>query len=336
MNSDKKICVNYEKRKNAELFNSFQKTDIVEMQNYIPIYNKNFLLNETNYNSLNLNNQWYLTNIKNNISENKNLYNCIIQNKDTSKIKQKKLFFKMAPLLDPFKYLIGKYNLDDLNIFKLPKFNNEETYPKINNENNCAYVDGFFSFLSSLLIYKHDFINGVDYYGSFLGIKQNFSFNIIDDLDYLCKSDFFNKNKNIKFQVDEYQFLFNNEDKKLNPIKIDYSTNKSLSAKSIQEDLFEDIFDISEINNSDDLIDLMDSDLSENNTDITKIQSVKSNSSCSSRTSHTSNDSDSNSTNSQSDEEEEWEDEISEEFDDNLEINATIPQIPIQVICMEY
>ena len=47
-------------------------------------------LDSVNGLSSNLNNQWYLTNIKNNISENKNLYNCIIQNKDTSKIKQKK------------------------------------------------------------------------------------------------------------------------------------------------------------------------------------------------------------------------------------------------------
>ena len=74
----------------------------------------------------------------------------------------------------------------------------KSVHPKIVDENNSAYVDGMFSFLSSTLIHKHNFVHGVDYYGSFLAIKNAFKLNVIDDLEYLCKSEFFNKHKNAR------------------------------------------------------------------------------------------------------------------------------------------
>ena len=48
-------------------------------------------------------------------------------------------------------------------------------------------------------------------------------------MDYLCKSEFFNKNKNINFQVDDYSFLYDNEDeKKLGSAIYDLFENYSL------------------------------------------------------------------------------------------------------------
>ena len=109
------INVNYQKRKNVELFKSLEKENTLNLskiQNYIPIYNRFFTLNETNYNSINLNHKWFISNIKDNNKQdtNKNLYNCTIKNVNNDKTKEKEVFFKMAPLLDPYKYLIGKYN----------------------------------------------------------------------------------------------------------------------------------------------------------------------------------------------------------------------------------
>ena len=51
--------INYKKNKNSELFNkiiSENLLDLEKIQNYIPIYNVFFNLNDTNYNSINLNN----------------------------------------------------------------------------------------------------------------------------------------------------------------------------------------------------------------------------------------------------------------------------------------
>jgi len=368
-NDDLKI--NYVKRKNTELFKLFKKENLTflsEVQNYSPIYNRFFLLNETNFNSVNLNHEWFLTDIKNTVSYNKNLYNCTIQNLQTNKTKKKNLFFKMAPLLDPFKFLIGKYNINDPSLFNLPKLTTNgdigAVHPKLLDYNNSAYVDGFFSFLSSTLIHKYNFVNGVNYYGSFIGVKKDFKLNIIDDLDYLCKSDFFNKNKNVAFQVDDYSFLYEDEEntKKLVPIKIDHNiSNKStLSIKSIDNALFEDIFTEEHLtledlkDNSIELIDILRCET--NLYGETKTTTIKSSSTCSSRTSHTSdnsgpndscnncdettnneseNNDNSENTTSMNSESESGSESESNEFCEEERIEATIPTFPLQVICME-
>ena len=61
--------LNYQKNDNTALFNSFQRPDLLNMvnvQNYIPIYDCYFSLNETNYNSINLNQLNSLQNIETN------------------------------------------------------------------------------------------------------------------------------------------------------------------------------------------------------------------------------------------------------------------------------
>lgn len=357
------LKINYEKRKNSELFKSFQNEELTflsQVQNYIPIYKRFFLLNETNYNSLNLNHPWFLTTIKNNVDDSKNLYSCSIQHSESRKIKKKNVFFKMAPLLDPFKFLIGKYNVNDPTLLKLPNFNSDigDVHPKILDSNNSAYVDGFFSFLASMLIHNHNFINGVDYYGSFLGIKNNFKLNVIDDLEYLCKSEFFNKNKNQAFQVDDYSFLYEQDKEESKPpIKIDHNlSNKSaLSAKSIDNSLFDDIFTLDDLkDNNVELVDITNSDFFTSKE--LRTTTIKSSSTCSSRTSHTSNNENENENDSENinllenesdnnedknvDEEDDsgsdvWTDDNSSEECEEQEIYATIPEFPVQIICME-
>ena len=56
---------NYTKRNNEELFKSFQQEHIQinNCQNYIPIYKTFFEINNSNYNSFNLNHRYYLSKI---------------------------------------------------------------------------------------------------------------------------------------------------------------------------------------------------------------------------------------------------------------------------------
>ena len=56
----------YKKHSNEKLFTTLEKTNlgIKQLQNYIPLYAKFFILNETNWNTINLNNKFYLNNIK--------------------------------------------------------------------------------------------------------------------------------------------------------------------------------------------------------------------------------------------------------------------------------
>jgi hypothetical protein len=244
------ISVNYQKKKNLNLFNKFQTNkhiNLSNIQNYIPIYDKFFLLNNTNWNSINLNNQWSIFDIKetkNKDYDNEHIFNCKLKNisdingEDIDNTQQ--VFIKMAPLLDPFKYLVGKYNYNDPNLFSLPSFDKStKVHPKMSDSNNSSYIDGFFSFLTSKVLYEHKFIHGLDYYGSFLAIKNNYKINIIDDLDYLIQSEFFIKQKGILFNVEDYSHLVSNDEiKQLQPLKISTSLKSNLSIPYLLNALF--------------------------------------------------------------------------------------------------
>jgi hypothetical protein len=336
-----------------------EKTNTIflsKTQNYIPIYNRFFSLNETNYNNINFNNSWYLINIdeRNNEIDN-SIYMCTVKHLTNEKTKKKELFFKQAPLLDPFKFLVGKYDINNNNLFELPKIDSNETtvHPKLLDVNNSAYVDSLFLYLSNQLSNKYFFLHNVEYYGSFLGIKNNYKLNVFDDLEYLMTSEFFNKYKNKLFTIDSYDHLFSSDlDNKKNPISINHNSSiKSLqSVNSINDDLFENIFDSSinsikkdSLNNcSVELEDITNSTFIVNTE---KSTTLKSDSSCSSRTSYT-NDNDleddntscSNSTNTENSEwidEEEDEEEEEEEEDEDDKLFVTIPKFPIQLIGME-
>jgi hypothetical protein len=365
------MLINYQKRKNLELFNSLAKPEslfISDMQNFIPIYTRFFSLNDTNYNGINLNHEWYLSGA-NKFENDNNIYKCKVKNTNNNKQKEVMGFFKMAPLLDPYKYLIGKYNVNDENLFVLPQLTSidSDCNAKFVDQNNSAYVDGFFTFLTSGLKQNHKFSHGIDYYGSFLGIKNDFTFNVYDDIDYLSNSDFFNKNKNVLFKIDDYDHLIQNENPVLKPIKIHTTSAMSqLSAKSFNNEIFDNVFEentngldnLTEntINLSDlaDLVDLTDADMLDNKSN--DRVSLKSNSTCSSRSSYTNDSSndgsiededirgkenDNNSDSGEkvenaSDDSGEWEDDDDDESDEEEErINATIPKFPVQVISME-
>jgi hypothetical protein len=349
------IQINYQKRKNTDFLNSLEDKNslfLSKAQNYIPIYNKFFALSDTNYNTISLNHHWHISSVKKFKHEEEivNLYDCKIKNTN-NKTKEKPIFFKIAPLLDPYKYLIGKYNLADKRLLTLPNLNSTalECHEKYLDQNNSAYVDGFFLFLTSKLLHEHKFLHGVDYYDTFLGIKENYLINVYDDLDYLTNSDYFNKNKNVLFKIDEYGHLFN--ESKLKPIKIDNTSIKSqVTINSMDNDMFENIFEEKDnicFNNE-----LLEENLIIINSKDTNT-TLNSSSSCSSRTSHTNSyDNDNNEDEDEDtiidDEEEEDEnnDENKEEMEEEKEdaeddsedekIMVTIPKFPVQVIGMEF
>ena len=347
------VELNYQKRKNVELFKGLEDSKTLflsKTQNYIPIYKRFFSLNETNWNSINLNHKWYISSIKEGDKENNNLFNCRIKNINTQKTKDKDVFFKLAPLLDPYKYLIGKYDINNKNLFNLPDINSDESNVNLKflDPNNSAYVDGFFIYLTSSLNQTHNFLHGLDYYGSFLAIKNNYKLNVFDDLEYLINSDFFNKNKNVLFQINNYDHIFQDENKKKKPIKIEYnsSAKSNLSIKSFNEEMFENIFENNDLNsenlkelNTCDLVDMTNTNILENNSNTT---TIKSSSTCSSRSSYTSSENSDDNVSEETNDSEiiedchdiESQDDYSTEIEEKIE--ATIPQFPIQVISMEY
>jgi hypothetical protein len=166
MNNTPKFNINYEKvksidldylEKNAvltsqDLEHSYNPFNIDKLQKYNPIYKLFFELSEKNYNKISLNNHYQFLNMD------------TIINTETNTEYNKKVFIKYSPLIDPVRYMTGKYINDADKICNLPILNDPENavLPKIMNENNSSYTDNFFCYLTSKLLHHHNFLNSVE------------------------------------------------------------------------------------------------------------------------------------------------------------------------------
>lgn len=231
----------YRKSPNSDLFKDFEDPNLVNAthpQNYTPLYNNFFKLSASNFNNINLNHKYSLNRITEKISENK--YKGTIKNNEandeandevndkTNDLIDTTIFIKYAPLLDPFKFLAGKY---DLCTFELPKLDEKSKFEKLDCPNNSAYIDSFFIYLTSQLLNYKDFLHGINFYGSFLGIKHEYIIDISDDLDMLFNSHFFYENKQLyKFVNTEQEvLLFNDKSRRhKKPIKFSNDCDASL------------------------------------------------------------------------------------------------------------
>jgi hypothetical protein len=234
--------LNYIKDNIPESLSDF--LNVSNIQNYNPLYKLFFKLNENNYNQIQLNEKLKLKGIQERITHNQ--FKCVLQ--DSNKTINKQMFIKFSPIIDPTKYMIGKYDLSDNDLFDVPSLlcvKDDTITAKKNNHFNSAYTDGFFSFLSSKLLHNHNVENANDYYGSFTGNQNDFRFNVYDDIDYLCESDFFHANKNVLFDLDEsFDAEYDNSGSRDNKKKIKIDTNK-LSLKSVEQfndNIYDNIF----------------------------------------------------------------------------------------------
>ena len=328
----------YKKNNNKVLFKEFKNVDIENIQNYIPIYKHFFNLQENNYQNINLNHHYTITNIEK--DDDKNVYKCKLQSEKNEL--NTKTFFKFSPLLDPVKFMVGKYGDIEHVKSELPQLSNSKCIKKVLDPNNSAYVDSFFSYLTSNLLHHHKFIHGLDFYGSFLGVQKNFKVNIFDDLEYLNDSDFFHENKDKLFTLDELDTdLFFDADTRNFKRKIIIDKNISnKSVYSLKDEDFDNLFIPSKIAPEITKQLIFQFDIS-NNT----LSKTKNSSECSSRSSHTScEDSDYESENEDRSEEEQDDEceegsdsdsDISSSLDSDIECCANIENFPVQVICLE-
>ena len=193
--------INLEKLKDSfeplqeDLEHNYNPFHIQKIQKYNPIYSKLFAFTtfrNIDFEKVSLNNKYHLY-------DTEHVYDFY-----TNQIVEKNTFIKYSPLLDPIRYMIGKYTIDDsLTTLPKPSIDNsiEKTHSKILDPNNASYVDSFFSFITSKLNDQHGFIHGVGYYGSYLGIQDKYKMNISDDLEYLNNSDYFSENIKKLFSI---------------------------------------------------------------------------------------------------------------------------------------
>ncbi len=335
----------YKKNDNSKLFSYLSEKSenkVKNIKNFVPIYSRFFSLNEKNHNAINLNHKYCIHNIKSD-DKNKNTYNVTLFDNSKNKV-SKKSFFKFSPLLDVTKFMAGKYkDLSDNIIRNLPKLeSNKNVLKKMECCNNCAYTDSFFSYLSSQLLHHHKFPHGIDFYGSFLGIKEKFQVDITDDLEYLYDYEYFHNNQNVLFETDVIDEGLLEDDTRKNRIKINIKGNKKIDIEELPKDIFDNVFqeltveNLKKMNEIKQLNDLdflnVNVDYSSNVVNAKNNEENKTNSECSSRISDTDDDE----SGEESDENyESVSDDESEYSSINDSIYAYIYNFPCQIICLE-
>ena len=289
--------------------------NISNIQNYIPTYDLFFNMNPSNFNEISLNKRRTF----------KDLHHVY----DDKNIIEKNVFIKYSPLLDPIKYMIGKYDLDDNSIRQLPSIENQVCNEKISSKNNSSYVDNFFSYLSGRMLHHYNLVNCVDYYGTYLCIQDKFKMNITDDYDYLHDSNFFYNNINKHWSITKLdilqQFMGNNS--RNNRVKVDISDENIIledveeleEPQCSQEQCFTNIEEVLDTFTSDstDTIELAN-DNSSNESDSDECSSGEE------------EDCDENSENYEDDD-----DSDIVEIPDNVNIFAYINNFPVQMICLD-
>ncbi len=259
----------YAKRKNRSLLQSMQSSALLHLeqpQNYLPLYRSFFKVNATNADGLQLNHSYHLHAVHAAHDKRRNVFHCSVESAAAAAQGHvaRDVFFKYVPLIDPLKYLQGKYHhIDVARLHQLPQWNSvsaaedddlvgvtsaggnhgkdgkeeegnegngddvRRCLPRFLSPHNQAYVDCFFSFLSSRMHSLHGFVHGVESFGMYLGVKRQFAINVINDVDYLIESKFFNKQHGKLFQLDNAEELMGAAQIKQPPIV--WATNAAAS-----------------------------------------------------------------------------------------------------------
>ena len=197
MNNQTQVDINYKKTDSRALFESASKiAGFTAAQSYTPLLNQLFNLSGNNCNRLVLSHPSSITELKEKKGE--NVYICEVEDKHGA-TSYKTVFFKYSPIQDPLTYLVGDDELQELPYFGACT----ESKSRANSPNNAAYVDAFFTYLTTWLADSYHFPNATSCYGSFIGSKKAFLYNLEDDYDTVASSEYFIQNPDRKYTATE-------------------------------------------------------------------------------------------------------------------------------------
>ena len=121
----------------------------------------------------------------------------IVYDKFTNSIKTKKLFLKSIPIIDIIHYCTNKY---DTSNSLLPSNYRYNIQSKINNMNNSAYIDAFFSIIASNLYLSNKTPSLSICYGTYVG-TGDYMYNISSEFSYMQEYTYFNNNIGNLFDI---------------------------------------------------------------------------------------------------------------------------------------
>ena len=124
-----------------------------------------------------------------NICSNK-FIDALVYDNDNNSIKSKNLFLKTIPLINIIHYCTNKYDTSNNLLPSNYKYNYTS---KINDMNNSAYIDAFFSFIASELYLTNKSPSLAIFYGSYVGIGD-FIYDATSEYSYVQDYTFFRDN----------------------------------------------------------------------------------------------------------------------------------------------
>lgn len=206
-----KHCIQYKswmKKERNELYKSAREIlYLQEPQLYIPIMSLYFYIHNTpqSHKILDFKRTDYINKVLS--SEQIKDYNSnilldasVTNNKTTNNTT---LFAKVIPLLDPIHYLLNNYNNTIHRNPLLPSNYSFNTFSKLNDMNNMAYIDIFFSYIASEVTLHDKNPSFPKYYGSLNGLG-NYIHDVSEDIDELKYHKGFNNQFNKTFTLKSF------------------------------------------------------------------------------------------------------------------------------------
>ena len=183
---------------------------VTDIQFYQPYYSLYFNIHNTknSHKRIDLRRRYYVHEILDISNKKYHTSNTFLKCKIFDSLKNlyqiEEVFCKCIPLLDPLFWIMSNYNNFVPRNGLLPSGYNYNTYEKINNMNNNAYIDTFMSFICSEITTANLNPSFPIFYGSLNGIKKEYNFDISEDYYSLKKEPWFYKNltkHNIKLDM---------------------------------------------------------------------------------------------------------------------------------------
>jgi hypothetical protein len=129
----------------------------------------------------------------------KHFFKASILNQNNNETIEQNIFVKILPLINISQAMMNEYNLDNNN--RLPNIHASLTSKKINNYNNSAYIDSFFSYLGSKLTENGKCPSFPLFFGTFTGVADEFKYDITEEYSSIKRTSWYKKYNNTKFTI---------------------------------------------------------------------------------------------------------------------------------------
>ena len=209
----------WNKKERKQLFKSCSSNlELFECQFYQPFFSLYFYLHNTKHShkAIDIHRRYYVSKIGDIIREDydtsNTLVDCLILDNKHKTTFQKTLFCKCIPLLDPLYFMMNNYNNLVHRNPLLPSNYSYNTYDKINNMNNSAYIDTFFSYICSELTLNNKNPSFPIFYGCINGIKRKLKYDITEDYSNFKREIWFHKGLGNTHTIDMYVSSSDSED----------------------------------------------------------------------------------------------------------------------------